>query len=171
MKMEMQRFVFNKSGQTLIEATVALASILLTLAAITVAITTSVSNSTFIKNQTVAARYAQQGMEYIRQLRNNQDSCLTSKGVLPNDKYCFNTNLTSCAATFVGGSCSTINVANAYKREIEFTQDSADCGGGTKVIVDVYFSSSKCTSTNTLCHKSELISCFAKQAPATTPVL
>ncbi len=172
MKMGIQQLLKINKGQSLIEATVALASIILTLAAITVAVTTSVSNSTFIKNQTVAARYAQEGMEYVRQLRNNKDVCLTTKGVQPNanDTYCFNSNTASCATTFTGGACSTVNIAGSFKREVQFTQDSSDCGGGTKVVVDVFFSSNKCPASNAFCHKSELISCFSKQS-TTIPAL
>lgn len=176
MKVEMFQFSSKKikqKGQTLIEATVALASIILTLTAITIAVTTSVSNSTFIKNQTVAAKYAQQGMEYIRQLRNNQDACLNSKGAPPaaNDTYCFNEVGASCNTTFVGGACTQVNLGSGFKRQVEFTQNSSDCSGGIKVVVDVFFSSNKCPSTNTFCHKSELISCFAEQGPVAIPTL
>lgn len=151
----------SRQGQTLIEATVALASIMLTLAAITVAVTTSVSNSTFIRNQTIAARYAQQGMEYIRYLRNTDPTTflgLTGFQCMNTSSPIFNPN----------SHCPTLNIASTYKREAEFVQNTSECGTngsqmGTKVTVTVYFSSSRCTEANPFCHKSELISCFAQQ--------
>ena len=61
-------------GQTLIEVIVALSVVLLILAAIAVAVTTSVSNSTYLKNHNLASKHAQDGMEYIRHLYENQEN-------------------------------------------------------------------------------------------------
>jgi len=144
-------------GQTIIEAAVALAAILITLSSIAVVMITSLNNSQFIKDQTVASRYAQQGMEYIKSIRNNDPvTFFAYSGV-----KCFNQN-NSISAT----SCATVNIANIYKREVEFDQNDSQCGAdssglyGTKVTVNVYWSSSKCQASNTFCHSSSLVSCF-----------
>lgn len=151
----------RQKGQTLIEATVALASILLTLSAISIAVATSLSNSQFIKNQSLAGKYAQSGMELIRYLRNTDpDSFQTHEGI-----KCMNGD-----NNFEAGSCPGINIAGTFKREVEFTQNTIECGtnpddsnnSGTKVVVSVYWISGKCDAANRFCHKSQLTSCFSK---------
>lgn len=150
----------GRQGQTIIEAMIALASILLTLAAISVAITTSVSNSQFIKDQTLASQYAQDGMEYMRYLRNTNPSSFESREGI----YCLNQD-----NSFSAGTCGAVNIGSVFKREAEFTQNSlVECNGGTKAVVRVYWSSGKCDVSSTFCHKSELISCFANQSASGT---
>lgn len=143
-------------GQTIIEATIALASILLTLAAIGVAVTTSVNNSEFVKQQTQASKYAQDGMEKLRYLRNTNASTFFSR----NGIYCMNED-----SSLLAGTCTSVNIAGTFKREAEFTQlASVECGNSTKVTVSVYWASGKCGSSNTFCHKSQLVSCFINQS-------
>lgn len=149
----MFRIKNKNSGQTIIEATIALASILLVLTAISIAIAISLSNSQFIKSQSLAAKYAQEGMEYIRFLRNTNPTTFESREGI----YCMNED-----NVFTAGSCQAVNVAGTFKRESEFTQDSSpDCNGGAKVTVTVYWASGKCDSQNRFCHKSQLVSCFS----------
>ena len=149
-----------EAGQTIIEATIALASILLTLAAITVAITTSVNNSQFIKIQSQAGKFAQDGMEQLRYLRNTNSATFFSREGI----YCLNED-----SSLVPGSCGTVNLAGIYKREAEFEQAPlTECVGVTKVVVTVYWASGKCDAANTFCHKSQLVSCFNEQSDAST---
>ena len=146
----------GRYGQTIIEAMVALASILLTLTAISVVITTSLSNSRFIRDQSLASRYAQEGMEYMRYARNIDASSFEARQGI----YCMGKD-----NVLNVGTCSVVNIDNAYKREIEFIQNSqVECNGGTKVVVSVYWASGKCSGSDRFCHKSQLISCFAKQS-------
>lgn len=146
----------SEAGQTIIEATIALASILLTLAAIAIAISTSVSNSTFIKQQSQASKFAQDGIEQLRYVRNTNPTAFFALGGI----YCMNED-----SALVSGSCTAVNIANTFKREAEFTQTpSVECGDSTKVIVSVYWASGKCDQTDTFCHKSQLVSCFVDQA-------
>jgi|SRR3989344_2160265 len=146
----------KEAGQTIIEATIALASILLTLAAISIAISTSVSNSQFIKQQTLVSKYAQDGIEQLRYIRNtNPTTFFAQEGI-----YCMNED-----DSLATGSCTEVNIANTFKREAEFTQiPSVECGNSTKVVVSVYWSTAKCGKVNTFCHKSQLVSCFVNQA-------
>lgn len=145
-----------RAGQTIIEAMVALASILITLAAISVVITASLSNSRFIRDQSLASRYAQEGMEYMRYLRNIN---ATSFEAISNGGHCMGED-----NVLIDGYCLAVNIDNAYKREVEFTQNSADCNSGTKVVISVYWASGKCSDSDRFCHKSQLISCFAKES-------
>lgn len=159
----MYHFKIKQLGQTIIETVIALSIILIILAAIATAIITSTSNSKFLKDQTLANKHAQGGMEYIRFLRNTNPSSFKAK-----DGYkCMNED-----NTFDVGQCTAVNIQNAFKREVEFIQDSTYCGEdpndrgnyGTEVRVAVYWSSGKCTDLNTFCHKVELISCFSDQS-------
>lgn len=154
-KKDLPRRSEAETGQTIVEATIALASILLTLAAIGIAISTSVNNSQFIKQQTQASKYAQDGMEQLRYVRNtNSTSFFSKEGI-----YCMNED-----NSLVPGSCTGVNIAGAFKREAEFTQLSTiECGDSTKVTVSVYWASGKCNQPNTFCHKSQLVSCFLNQ--------
>lgn len=165
----------NNKGQTIIEAVIALASILLTLTAISIAIGTSLNNSEFLKNQSLASKYAQQGMEQVRYLKNSSPQSFDSYiGVqcMGEDKV------------LVPGGCNPANqgaiIDNLYKREIEFVHGSSECGtkpttapssppeSGIQVKVSVYWSSSKCGSSNTFCHQSQLVSCFSSAESANT---
>lgn len=146
----------GERGQTIIEATIALASILLTLAAIAIIISTSVSNSQFIKQQTQASKYAQDGMEQLRYIKNtNPSSFFAFNGI-----FCMNED-----NTLIPGVCTAVNIAGAYKREAEFTQPAnVECGDSTKAIVSVYWAGGKCDQANPFCHKSQLVSCFVNQS-------
>lgn len=146
----------REKGQTIIEATIALASILLTLAAIAVAISISVNNSQFIKQETQASKYAQGGMEQLRYIRNtNSATFFAQEGI-----YCMNED-----NSLVAGSCTAVNIANIFKREAEFTQvPNSGCGNSTKVVVSVYWAGGKCDQANPFCHKSQLVSCFVNQS-------
>lgn len=149
----------TEAGQTIVEATIALASILLTLAAISIAISTSVSNSTFVKQQTQASKYAQDGMEQLRYLRNSNPTTFFSKA----GTKCFNEGDINNPSTLVDIPCLTVNIASTFKREAEFSDSSTECQSNKKVVVNVYWSSGKCSLADTFCHKSQLVSCFINQ--------
>lgn len=150
----------NNSGQTIIEAVAALAIILAILAAISVAITSSVNNSSYIRSQSLAGKYAQQGMEAVRYIRNN-DPVQFNVLALSTQAYCMGSdnNLET-----PGAACITVNLPEGLIREVLFLSNSGNCSAGTKVTVNVYWSSGKCPSTNRFCHKSQVISCFADQS-------
>jgi hypothetical protein len=154
----------NGAGQAIVEAVVALATILVILSAITVAVLTSISNSDFIKKQTLAKKYAEQGMEYIRYSRNN-----TPGGGLtptPGAFFDFSSGGTYCMnkedqiPVFETGACGAVNIDNYFKREMTIHHNDSQCGGGgSKVTIRVSWTSTKCTSDD-FCHASELVSCF-----------
>lgn len=149
----------NNSGQTLVEAVVALAAIVIIMTAISVVSTTGISNSTFEKNQGLASKFAKQGMEYVRYLRNTGDSSVSSlEGI-----YCMPDTNGKPSIVTSGCQLNRFNIQNEFDREVEFNQSSTDCVGQTKVSVRVKWVSSKCdqsTQGSKFCHKSEVISCF-----------
>jgi Tfp pilus assembly protein PilV len=166
--------LFSRSaGQALIEALVALATILVILSAIAIAIISSVNNSDFIKKQTLAKKYAEQGMEHIRYLRNNRPGSATVPGSFfsfdPTTTYCMNDvdETDPDDDPFISGECANINIGGYFKREVRFFHNDSQCGdGGTRVTMNVYWSSNKCSSSNNFCHSSKLVSCFPS-IPAT----
>lgn len=156
----------SESGQTIIEAVVALSVLIVIMGAIAVISTTGVRNSSFEKDQNVAAKYAKEGMEYIRYLRNSGNTSLkTYEG-----RYCMpNTNgSTGIFSAGQGNPACQLDQANiqnnTYVREVEFNQsNAANCNGETLVTVRVKWTSSKCdpsTPQSRFCHKSEVVSCF-----------
>lgn len=155
----------KKNGQTLLEVVIALSAILITLAAISVVITTSVANSTFIKNQGLASKYAQQGMEYIRYLRNND--YLTYKSYVPGINQPFVTYCLNGSNVFGSeSSCNgVINLGGVFIRTVTFEVGTGQCNNTTQVAVNVKWKSNKCGS-GTFCHKAELVSCFSEQEDA-----
>lgn len=155
----------NSKGQTLLEMAIALSAILITLAAISIAIVTSVNNSQFIKSQSQASKYAQQGMEVIRYLRNNNLATFNSySGV-----NCMDIDNVISVTT---GDCGIVNIGGSFIRQVDFSKLSTDCSSGTLVTVAVKWSSTKCdasTIQSRFCHKSELVSCFREQGDSATP--
>lgn len=156
-----KNFYFTKSGQTIIEAVVALSTILVILAAITIAVTTSVNNSQFIKSQSQASKYAQGAMETLRYARNNDPNTFNAySGV-----YCM--GVSNILDTYGAGGCP-VNIPEASLiREVQFSQNSGSCSGGKLVTVRVYWSSGKCDSATLAtryCHKTEIVSCLSRES-------
>lgn len=155
----------ENTGQTLIEVAVALSVMLIALAAISMAVITSLNNSQFIKNQSIAKQYAQQGMEAIGNLRNNNIVSFNSY----NGLGCMDQNNVISPTT---GNCGGVNIGGSFIRQVQFTKGASDCSSGTLVSVTVFWSSSKCdpsTPASRFCHKSQLVSCFREQNSATSP--
>jgi hypothetical protein len=162
----------SNGGQAIIEAVVALAVILVILSAISVSVITSVNNTDFIKKQTLAKKSAEQAMEYIRYVRNNNPGCIGGTPgctLVPRSFFSYASNSPYCMNEvdvenpdqdpFVPGSCGQTNIGD-FKREVTFSHNDSQCGGGgSKVSVSVSWTSSKCSSGG-FCHSSKLVSCF-----------
>lgn len=158
-------------GQTIIEATIALALIVVVLGAISVVVILGLNNSTFVKDQTQASKYAQDGMEYIRYLSNNFPGTEEGEfnGQVSNNIYCFNElddeiqDLSDRLSAVFSVTCNDQpNIEGRFVREVVFKYLDSSCDNGTKVEVTVSWSGGKCESTNRFCHKSELSSCFPR---------
>ena len=156
----------NQKGQTIIEAVVALAAVFVIVAAIAVVILNSVNNSQFVKNQNLANKYAQQGMEFIRGIQaSNLEDFSTLSGSYGMDDE----------ASSLTEESLTVNVGNTHIRNIYITENEEPCIntgsvlpeeqniGLKKVTVIVSWSSGKCGSDETenrFCHDTTLVSCI-----------
>lgn len=99
---------FTQSGQSLFEVIVALGITALVLIGAASLSTTSVRNSTFSKNDSVATKFAQEGSEFLREQRDGGwDS--------------FKTNYTDKSCLGASYSTSDCAIDNAYSRSISFT--------------------------------------------------
>ncbi|MDP2638082.1 MAG: hypothetical protein Q8P26_03405, partial [Candidatus Levybacteria bacterium] len=79
-------------GQTLIEILLALGVAILVLGAILVAITTSLNNTQYTKNQGLANTYAQEGMSIVRQIRDASWNNFSSLKEYADTTYCIDEN-------------------------------------------------------------------------------
>lgn len=144
-------------GQTLIEAILALSALLIVLSAISVAVVNSVSNSTFVKNQDKTNKYAQEGIEYIKRIKEtNKEDFNDYSG-----SYClgYTSGVLQNLSAGSGATCNSLSTG--FRHEAAFVSGGCNTGGflGTRVTVTVSWASGKCAS-GSLCHKAELSTCF-----------
>src|SRR3989344_9330524 len=69
----------SESGQTLLEALIALATAVVIISAMAVLVLSSLSNAQFSKNQNQATQYAQQGMEFLKNLAQSDWASFAAK--------------------------------------------------------------------------------------------
>lgn len=151
----------NQRGQTIIEAVIALTTIMLILSAISVVVVSSIYNSQFIRNQNLANKYSQQGMEFIRNMQQNDLQQFASYNLI---SACID----EVTLTLGTQNCNTVNVGGTHVRTIQLNKDVAPCHTGeTRVTVNSRWSSSKCPSDNRFCHSSILLSCIPYVGNAT----
>jgi methylthioribose-1-phosphate isomerase len=155
-------FSFNpEKGETLIEAMGALSRIAIIVIAVGMSVTTSLNNAKFNQDQTEATKYAQEGMETVRQIRNT--SYNTFAGY--NGTYCLGNNQSNLGAN--QSSCSSPNVGT-FIREVDIQQNPG-CGANVaRVSVTVSFADGKC-SQGVYCHKQVHTSCFSTVNPVQAP--
>lgn len=162
------RHIAYSRGQILIETIVALSMLVLVLAAVAVVVVVAVSTSSFVKSQSLANKYAQEGMEYVRLKRDRDFTSFLAFS--SGNGWCMGENKQIVLGS---GDCG-INIAAQFSREVEIYQSgnpgAVDCNTGSavsqaKVIVRVRWTSPKCPTAGTLkdryCHKVEVSSCFA----------
>ncbi len=161
----------SQSGQTIIEAMVALVTILLIITAISVVIVNGLYNSRFIKNQNEANKYAQQGMEFVRNIQKN-DLATFSQYSQAGQTYCIDS--VNNILTTIDCSETGVNTGTSYNRTVSFAPAGGECldtpnNKETKATVTVKWSSTKCPATNTFCHKSVLTACLTYIYPESSP--
>ena len=164
----------NQKGQTIIEAMVALMTILIILTAIAIVIVNGLYNSRFIKNQNEANKYAQQGIEFVRNFQKNDlegfgETVLDDFGEIPSfSTFCI--DQANSALTTQDCTTDTANTAGTYNRTVSFSPPGQTCHASEiKATVTVKWSTSKCPQGNTFCHMSQLESCLPFEYPATQP--
>jgi Tfp pilus assembly protein PilV len=147
-------------GQTLIEVLAALGIVIIIITALTGVVITSMSNTRFSKDQSLATQYAQEGMEIVRQKRDNNYADF--RGLT--GTYCLGTS------TALDPDCSDANITengNSFLRKVTITQDG--CGANVaRVMVLASWQDSKCPAGNTFCHASRLESCLSTVNPVTS---
>lgn len=113
----MKRFEKSKGnkGQSLVELLVALALIVIIIVAVVGLSTVSIKAAYFAKRQTMAKRYAEEAMEWLRAYkRDNWYNILNRADTNPNNiDFCLNSlNFNS------PGSCSSYSLGGIFKREL-----------------------------------------------------
>lgn len=163
---------FSK-GQTLLESVIALSLLIIILTAISVAVLTSLNNSSYVKQQNQANKLAQQGMEYLRdQLVNNVQFNYYSSST---GSKCLDSQNT-LKATACDPLIATDLIYGSFKREASFSAGNCGTSGtitnGLQVTVTVSWTSGKCSSS--YCNTQVVKSCFldpAKAFPTAIPTI
>jgi len=152
----------NMKGQSLIEVLVALGIIAIVVTTIASIITSSLGNTNYSKDLNAATKYAQDGLEITRAVRNSNYTTFASLS----GTFCLAQNATTLGAP--QGSCATPNVDSIYIRQID-VEINPGCGANvSKVTATVKWKDGKCTG-GTYCHQSELVSCLSRVNPVQVP--
>lgn len=147
-------------GQSLVEAILAISVIGVIISGISVVIVASLNNANFGKTQTQATQYAQEGIETLRLIRNNNYSGFQSY----NGNYCLNKYATTLTSP---DTCVSPNL-DKYKRSVSIEQSPGCATNITKVTVSVSWTDGKCAGGD-FCHKSNLVSCMSRINPIQSP--
>jgi type II secretory pathway pseudopilin PulG len=151
----------NNRGQSLIEAVLSLGVCSIIIAAIAMVVITSMNNANYAKYQNVAAHYAQEGLDIVRQQSETNWSLFALKS---SGTYCLAQDSTDMGTTPVS-DCATPNISSNninFIRKIIILASGSGCSSGEKVSVIVSWSDGKCSSSNLYCHNVTLDSCFAQ---------
>lgn len=148
-------------GDTLIEVLVALSVAVVVISAITSLGVVSLNNAQFIRDQDQATKYASEGMEILRGIRNSDYIGFRSKS----GTYCLGDDNALGAPV---PSCSLPNLDTKYIRSVNIVQNGG-CGANlVNTTVSVSWIDSKCAS-GVYCHSSKLASCFSTVPPVSGP--
>lgn len=154
---------FGQAGEILVEALLGLAITIIIVTGLIVALSSSVSNSTFSTNQSQASLIAKEGLDLIKNIKEDDYSLINLTGY-----YCLNGSL------LVQGCKEDVDADNiTFSRQFYISSNGIDYRKNPAIPacnkdgISVFAASiiswwdSKCGSnTNTKCHKIELNSCF-----------
>lgn len=142
----------NEEGQSLIEVLASLVIAILIIGALINAVTASIRNAQFAKNSSLATKYAQEGMEFIRSQRDTANTWVEFRdGRVRTFPWCLKSTAWPEAVGYCGEEdkiTGTIFTREAYISEESDTKVKA------KVIV-------KWKDQSSQEHKSELVSIFS----------
>lgn len=169
----------RQKGQTLIEILVALSIAAVLVSATSVAVLSALSNAEFARQQSLASQYADQGIEIIRSMRNNDYADFKNLS----GNYCMastcntlvNTSSNACGiSTDPTGVVSCGQNVSTFIRTVVVAPTNAgatDCNtSGYKVSVNVAWADSKCTdSTKPFCHVLTVNTCLSNYQIEPTP--
>ena len=144
--------VLIESGQTLVEALIALAVGAVVIIAATILTQTSLTSSQTSKNQSIATKYAQEGLELARKVR---------AAPTPNPvTYCVARDDISLSTV---GSCNNVsNIDGEFMREVTLSiiNPAGPCGSLTYQVKSVVsWTDGKCSAL--FCRNVELVTCLA----------
>lgn len=152
---------YTVRGQTMIEVLVALGAAVIIISSITVAVITSVNNTSFSTNQNKATQLAQEGLDAARELR---DSDYTQFVKYDELTKCLGEDKIIPPPDDTTDSCSDRPNVGQFVRTVFFqNDDSQGCGKDlTRVESVVSWSDSKCSVSDKFCHSVKLVSCFSQ---------
>lgn len=153
-----------QKGMALLEVVLALGLMMIILTALVNVVLTSLNNAQYSKNLNIASQYAEEGMEMIREVKEDSWTTLNGYEVSP-ATYCLNSDLPLVERTGVGFGCpdSTQNIDSFFVRKVKFEKPSSgDCvNPAILATVSVAWSSGKCPqATDLFCHSAKTVSCF-----------
>ncbi len=169
----------NQLGQTLIEILIALVVAGTIVTAITFSVISSLKNSQFAKNQTSATEYAQQGIEIVNNVKDQDFGTFSNLS----GTYCLADSCTGISSVQndpcgpPGAQCSP-NVplpTPIFIRQVVIQQSAPKCTGptattqaGADVNVTVSWNDAQCTGSS-YCHQVNNETCITNYADITTP--
>lgn len=120
----------NNAGQSMFEVVLALAVIALVVVGVVVLSVYSVRNTTFSKNKTLAGRYAQEALEWLKDERNTDPASFRTH--ILTTTYC----LDALAWTNIGSCLSDeVIMDTTFLREVTFASTSQNNSKGESVII------------------------------------
>jgi len=125
-----------KNGQTLIEILIAVAIVVLVLVAVVSRVVEAVSSANFARNQALATRFAQEGIEWARSQRDLLGWSGLAVYISGNQTYCV-PNLSLSIKNITAGSCSPTGMipGTIFLREVAFVYSAP--GGGAMPFANV----------------------------------
>ncbi len=169
-------------GQTIVEVVIALGAGIVVLTALTLMMLSSLNNASEGSSRTLATQYAQDGLELIRNIKDNNWSQLVLLSNNANNSYCM---ASSCSSlTLTSGSCGPkittcgINVGNTFSRQVDVKPNDSRCipqnpipgKSFIRAVVTVSYGDGKCTNvSNPYCHNVQVESCFTNYDTRLSP--
>lgn len=117
-------------GQSLFEVILALFIIVLIIVAVVILSTNSISNSLSSRNKTLASKYTQEAIEWLRKQKESNYIFFKTKAI-SGSTYCFIENI-DWNLPSVCSSGQTINTTSIFRREVSFSSEIAN---GNKYII------------------------------------
>lgn len=165
-------------GETIIEVVIAIGAAMIILTALTTMMLRSLNNATEGSSRTMATQYAQDGLEIMRNMKDNSWSTLVN---LPTSTYCLADSCSTLSPT--AGTCGKkvstcgVNVANTFVREVAINQNDGTCMptnpmSGKKfirVVTSVSYKDTNCPSSNLYCHTIQVESCLTNLDSRSAP--
>ncbi len=173
----------RQAGQTLLEVLIALGVSVVIVTTLTTAVITGLNNSQSSKNDNLATHYAQEGLEFMRKLRDSDWTTFFSyySGSLSVYYKCL-AKTADNMNQITSYPCS-LNINNFFTRQITITKNATECTPANPppptptpiptrnalITVDVSWFDSKCKAGEADCHKVTVSSCLSDYGVIATP--